>query len=156
MNISFDGTISNTLPNDESTFFKRSRCELGLVQDTNKRVRRAPSPTPVDGAMQNMLDDSAATLDELADTLREVNQRLDQSLRLSDSSMLDFSSSNFARRGVTGMNHSHSRLHFSSSSLQMPLHEAAPTNSAPLLATRGPPPLVNFRRIPRGSADDRL
>jgi hypothetical protein len=167
MNISFDGMISNTLPNERTaSFFKRGRNEQGLGPSQSKRVRRAPyGAASNDGAVQqaennvDMSDDSfssATSLDELAVTLREVNQRL-------DSSLLDFSSNTAsfgARTRTTGMNTSmntHSRFDLGSSSGLSIGGGTAITNSAPLAASRGPPPLMNFARIPRGEDSlDRL
>jgi hypothetical protein len=142
MNISFDGMISNTLPNEAAgTFFKRGRNDQGLGTSQNKRVRRSPfGASSNDGAIQQ------------ADN---VNQRL-------DSTLLDFSS-NTATYGVirtTGMNTSmntHARFDFGSSSALSIGGGASNTNSAPLAASRGPPPLMNFTRIPRGEDSlDRL
>lgn len=166
MNISFDGMISNTLPNEGAgSFFKRGRNDQGLGPSQNKRVRRAPyGASSNDGAIQqadnvDMSDDSfssATSLDELAETLREVNQRL-------DSSLLDFSSNTGSFGGIiraTGMNTSmnaHARFDFGSSSGLSIGGGTTITNSAPLAASRGPPPLMNFTRIPRGEDSlDRL
>jgi hypothetical protein len=187
MNISFDGIISNTLPNEGAgSFFKRGR-NNDQGPDQNKRVRRAPYhgvSSPNDGAIQqadsvDMSDDSfssGASLDELAETLREVNQRLDSSLMLDFSSNNNNTASSYGGSGMmirssTGMNTSidhHIRLLDYGSSSGMSTNGGGggggsttmmtSTNSAPLSASRGgPPPLMNFARIARDQDNlDRL
>ena len=162
MNISFEGhIISNTLPTAASnqpagTSIKRSRA---AAHSSNKRFRRdrhAITTIPPMGD-DSFSSHNSASLDDLAESLRECSQRLDSSLRA-----LDFSGNSHVgtfNASLTSLGDSFrggltSNFHSTGST--------GTTNTAPLPpsllgASLGsisrPPPLMSFHRVPRDNPD---
>lgn len=165
MNISFEGNmISNTLPTGEASnqpagsSIKRGRngYQNKPSHNQNKRFRRET----------NGMDDSSASLDDLAESLRECTQRLDSSL-LDFSSNSNASSLNASMTSLTGGRDMGLMLGGSFSG-GLNFNSSISSNTAPLLAppseseslrlsrdshSRGPPPLMSFSRVPRESSD---